>query len=181
LRTCDSFSAQEVSAAETRVDTHLSVGHGCQIFLGTIYKKGGKYTKWPLNNPMAIKYTKKAIKYTKLPLNYQMSIKIPKGHNIFQIDVEFTKLFNSKALRNSPKSGFLVLNCTIWQPWCWPERFSRTGAQTRILRVRQKKDEEKKVRLRFAILRLPIAQKLFLKRTGANPTIFEFTATTPAL
>jgi hypothetical protein len=51
---------------------------GCQIFLDTIYQNGGKYTK--------------------LPLNYQMAIKIPNICKIFQMGIENTNLFNSKAL-----------------------------------------------------------------------------------
>jgi hypothetical protein len=55
-------------------------------------------------------------KYTKLPQNYPMTIKIPNGNNIFQVAIEYTKLFDSKALQILPKLGFLVWKYTIWQP-----------------------------------------------------------------
>jgi hypothetical protein len=59
-------------------------GHqGCQIFLGTIIQKGEKYTK--------------------VLLNYQKTI-----IRIFQMDMEYTNLYNSKALQNLPKLGILV-------------------------------------------------------------------------
>jgi hypothetical protein len=41
--------------------TYIRIYHwvqGCQIFLDTIYQKGRKYTKLPLNYQTAIKYTK---------------------------------------------------------------------------------------------------------------------------
>jgi hypothetical protein len=41
-----------------RSETILTRLLGCQIFLDTIYQKGEKYTKLPLNYQMAMKYTK---------------------------------------------------------------------------------------------------------------------------
>jgi hypothetical protein len=35
-----------------------SPDQGCQIFCATMYQNGGNYTKWPLNNEMAILYYK---------------------------------------------------------------------------------------------------------------------------
>jgi hypothetical protein len=40
---------------------------GCQIFLGTIYQKGGKYTKVPQNMPNVHKIYQMAAKYNKWP------------------------------------------------------------------------------------------------------------------
>jgi hypothetical protein len=65
------------------------VHQGCQIFLGTKYPNGGKYTKWPQN--------------------------IPNGHKIFpmaakidQTIIKYSKIFHYKTLQNLPKLGFLV-------------------------------------------------------------------------
>jgi hypothetical protein len=43
---------------------------GCQIFRGTIYQNGGKYTKWPQNIPNCHKIYQIALKYV-----YQIAIK----------------------------------------------------------------------------------------------------------
>jgi hypothetical protein len=56
-----------------------------------------------------------SVKHTKTGKNipnhntlYQMPIKIAIGRKIFQITIEYTNVFHSKALRNVPKFGFLV-------------------------------------------------------------------------
>jgi hypothetical protein len=38
------------------------------------------------------------------------------GRNIFQMTLEYTNLFHSKALQNLHKVGFLVRKYIIWQP-----------------------------------------------------------------
>jgi hypothetical protein len=47
------------------------IRQGCQIFLDTIYQKGGKYTKVPLNVQMVVKCTK-------------WQYYIPNDHKIYQ-------------------------------------------------------------------------------------------------
>jgi hypothetical protein len=54
-----------------------------------MYQNEGKYTKWPINYQMAIRY-------------------IPNGRNIFPMAIENTNFLNSKALQNLPKFGLLV-------------------------------------------------------------------------
>jgi hypothetical protein len=65
---------------------------GCQIFLDTIHQNGGKIYQIA----------------TKLPNGH--NIHIPNGRNIFQIAIEITNLFYSKALQNLHKSGFFGQN-----------------------------------------------------------------------
>jgi hypothetical protein len=57
---------------------------------------------------------------------YQMNTKctewlknIPNGCKIFQIAINYINIFQSRALQNLPKVGFLVWKETIWQP-CRP-------------------------------------------------------------
>jgi hypothetical protein len=47
-----------INISECNCNKLSSVNQDCQIFLDTINQKGGKYTKLPLNNQMAIKCTK---------------------------------------------------------------------------------------------------------------------------
>jgi hypothetical protein len=55
------------------------------------------------------KYTKTGENIPKLPLNYQLAnLYLGNGCNIFQMAIEHTNLFNSKALQNLPKLVFLV-------------------------------------------------------------------------
>jgi hypothetical protein len=46
---------------------------GCQIFLGTKYQNGKKYTKLPQIYEMSIKYNKRPKKWTKCPSNIPTS------------------------------------------------------------------------------------------------------------
>jgi hypothetical protein len=41
---------------------------------------------------------------------------IPNVSKILQMSIQYLNIFQSKALKNSPKSGFLVRKETIWQP-----------------------------------------------------------------
>jgi hypothetical protein len=68
-------------------DAERESGLPDQIFLGTTYQNGGKYTKWPQN--------------------------MPNGRKIFRIAI----VSHSKALQNMLKLGFLVWNYTILHPW----------------------------------------------------------------
>jgi hypothetical protein len=43
-------------------------------------------------------------------------LKIPNGSKLFQMVIKYTNIFDSKALQNIPKLGFLVRKYTIWQP-----------------------------------------------------------------
>jgi hypothetical protein len=63
---------------------------GCQIFLGTNYQNGEKYTKRPQNIPNG------------------HNIPISNGHKIDQMVAKYTKIFHCKTLQNLPKFGFLV-------------------------------------------------------------------------
>jgi hypothetical protein len=47
--------------------------------------------------------------------NVQKQIPIPKGNNIFQMALECTNIFLSKALQNIPK---MECKYTILKPWC---------------------------------------------------------------
>jgi hypothetical protein len=47
----------------------------------------------------------------------QMVIRIINVHKIFQEALKYINIFQSKALQNLPKFGFLVWKQTIWQPW----------------------------------------------------------------
>jgi hypothetical protein len=67
---------------------------GCRIFLGTTYQNRKNYTNSPWDGH----------KYTK-------------WFEIFVVAIRRTNSIHSKALRNLPKSGFLVRKYTIWQPW----------------------------------------------------------------
>jgi hypothetical protein len=67
--------------------THLRLG--CQIFLGTTYQNGEKYTKGSQNLP-------------KWPLN------IPFRRNIDQNGPKNTNIFRCKTFQNLPKLVFLV-------------------------------------------------------------------------
>jgi hypothetical protein len=64
---------------------------GCQIFLDTIYQNGEKCTKLTQQYLMTIKYAH-----------------ISNGRRIFQMTLRYTNIFNSKALQNLPKLGYLV-------------------------------------------------------------------------
>jgi hypothetical protein len=55
---------------------------------------------------------------TKLPNGHKM---YQNGSNKFQMAIEFTNLFHSKALKNLPKLGFLLRKYAIWQPCCETE------------------------------------------------------------
>jgi hypothetical protein len=89
----------------------------CQIFLGTWYQKWKKCTKWTQNVPNGHKISK-------------MSVNNPKDHkNII--------IFQSRALQNLPKSGFLVWKETIWQPCfrvftCWAKEDEKNSSFLRI-------------------------------------------------
>jgi hypothetical protein len=61
---------------------------GCQIFLGTRYQNCQKCTK--------------------LPQNYQIAVNIPNGCKIYQMAINFTNNFHSKALQNIPKFEVLM-------------------------------------------------------------------------
>jgi hypothetical protein len=52
--------------------------------------------------------TKTEENYTKLPQHYQIATALPNGHKIYQMSIKHTSIFQSKALQNLPKSGFLV-------------------------------------------------------------------------
>jgi hypothetical protein len=69
---------------------------GCQIFLGTIFQHGEKYTKLPQNIPNYHKIYQITIKYTKLPQN------IPNGR-INKMSIIYTNIIHCKALQNFPK------------------------------------------------------------------------------
>jgi hypothetical protein len=45
------------------------------------------------------------------------TLRMPNGHKIFQMIIEYSNIFHSKALQNLPEWGFLVWKQTIWQPW----------------------------------------------------------------
>jgi hypothetical protein len=47
--------------------SHMEPIHGCQIFLGTKYQNGGKYTKLPRTIPNVHKIQQKTAKWTKCP------------------------------------------------------------------------------------------------------------------
>jgi hypothetical protein len=71
---------------------------GCQIFLGTTYQNGKKYTKLPQN--------------------------VPDGHTMYHFAAKQTKwslinanIFHRKAFQNLPKYGFFGFeSIPIWQP-----------------------------------------------------------------
>jgi hypothetical protein len=52
---------------ETCRNSHNCTKQGCQMFLGTIYQNGKKYTKRPQNVPTGHKIYHSAVKYTKWP------------------------------------------------------------------------------------------------------------------
>jgi hypothetical protein len=87
-----------------------SADQGCQIFLGTLYQNGGKYTKWPQNIPNDHKIYQMTTKYTKWPQN------IPNGHKVYQmaviyldkLSIMYTNIFHSNVLQKLLKFGFLV-------------------------------------------------------------------------
>jgi hypothetical protein len=62
---------------------------GCQIFLGTTYQNGKKYTK------MTTKYTK-----------WQENI--PNASKMDHMALKFTNIFRRNTLQNLPKFEFLV-------------------------------------------------------------------------
>jgi hypothetical protein len=57
---------------------------GCQIFLGTTYQNGGKYTKLPQNIPTVHKC------------------------KIDQMSIKYTSIFHCKTLQKLPKFEFFV-------------------------------------------------------------------------
>jgi hypothetical protein len=72
---------------------------GCQIFLGTTYQNGEKYTKWPQNVPNGYRHTY---------IIYHLVIKrsnCPKNAIIL----------HCKTFQNLPNFVFLVWKYTIWQ------------------------------------------------------------------
>jgi hypothetical protein len=88
-----SWSAVDARNAETKPDLE----QGCQIFLV-------HYTKSGNNVPDEHKM-------------YQMNTKCHgHGHKIFQMAIKYINIFQSKALQNLPKLGFLVWKQTICQP-----------------------------------------------------------------
>jgi hypothetical protein len=64
-----------------RVRLFNGLPRGCQIFLGTTTKMGGKYIKLPQN--------------------------VPNGFKIYKT-IKYTNIFHYKTLQNLPKIGFLV-------------------------------------------------------------------------
>jgi hypothetical protein len=60
----------------------IATYQGCQIFLYTIYQKRGKI--------------------------YQITTTLPNDRKIFQMTIQYTSIFHSKALQNLPKLGILV-------------------------------------------------------------------------
>jgi hypothetical protein len=86
---------------------------GCQIFLGTKYQNGEKYTK---------------LHTTKCTLS------IPNGCKIHQMCVKYTNALHCKTLQKLPKFGFLVWKYAIWQPWSSPRRFNRNNSLRTYLR-----------------------------------------------
>jgi hypothetical protein len=73
------------------------LAQGCQIFLGTWYQNRKNV---PNKHRM-----------------YQMVKNIPNVCKIFQIAIKYINIFQSRALQNWPKLGFLVWKETIWQSW----------------------------------------------------------------
>jgi hypothetical protein len=57
---------------------------------------------------------------------------------MYQMAIEYTKLYHSKALQNLPKLGLLVSKYTLWQPWCVGEN---------RMRERTKQGDAKKVKV----------------------------------
>jgi hypothetical protein len=76
------------ASIKTRSVKLLCQVQGCQIFLDTMYQN--------------------VIKDTKLPQHYQMALNIPNDRKLFQMTIKYTSIFQSKALQNLPKLGFLV-------------------------------------------------------------------------
>jgi hypothetical protein len=75
-------------AQEAATASHAQV---CQICPDTIYQNEEKCTKLPLNYQISIKYSKWTL-------------------YIFQMAIEYTDFFHSKALQNLPKFVFFGLN-----------------------------------------------------------------------
>jgi hypothetical protein len=71
---------------------------GLPDFSWYMIPKPEKCTKWTHNVPNVHKISQMSVKY------YKMAIK-------------YINIFQSKALQNLPKFGFLVWKQTIWQPW----------------------------------------------------------------
>jgi hypothetical protein len=42
------------------------------------------------------------------------------GRTVYQMTIQYTNIFHSKALQNLRKLGFLVWKHIIWQPWARP-------------------------------------------------------------
>jgi hypothetical protein len=75
-----------------------------------LYQMAINYTKWPQIIPNGHKLYQMATKHTKWPQNIQNECKI------LQMDTKYANMFNSQALHNIHKYGFLVWKYTIWQP-----------------------------------------------------------------
>jgi hypothetical protein len=99
----------------------LGGGLGCQIFLGTTYQNGGKYTKLPQNIPNASGHTM---------LNTPVLVQnIPNYHKISQLATKYTKwtenlpngrkIYRHLPLQDPPNFAQIGIFClkTIWQPW----------------------------------------------------------------
>jgi hypothetical protein len=97
--------------SDDKINEHVRApDQGCQIFLGTRYQNGEKYTKWPQNIPNDLKIYQMTTKYTKWPQN------IPDSHKIFPMGPYNTpnghEICQNVSLQdppNFPKLGFIGL------------------------------------------------------------------------
>jgi hypothetical protein len=87
-------------------------------------------------------------------VTHDHKLPIPEGHTLYQMAIKYSKwslnrytnIFNSKALQNLPKLGFLVSKQTIWQPCLLgptlrPNQPHPDSRKTELTETEQKRNE----------------------------------------